>query len=73
MSENAIELKKEEAVITAKNLNAVRIFEQLGNDISEEYKILKNVVPLAERSRLELLNCELQNEKLEFIVKKFQE
>ena len=34
------DLKREEAEITGKNLNAVRTFQQLSNDISEEYKIL---------------------------------
>jgi len=31
---------REAAEITAKNLDAARTFQQLGNDISEEYKIL---------------------------------
>jgi hypothetical protein len=34
------DLKREEAAITAKNLNAAGTFQQLSNDISEEYKIL---------------------------------
>jgi hypothetical protein len=32
-------IKREAAEITAKNLDAARTFQQLGNDISEEYKI----------------------------------
>jgi transposase len=31
------DLKREEAALTAKNLNAVSTFQQLSNDISEEY------------------------------------
>src|SRR3954447_5448626 len=34
------DLKREAADITAKNLNAVSTFQQLSNDMSEEYKIL---------------------------------
>ena len=34
------DLRREEASLNAKNLNATRTFQQLSNDISEEYKLL---------------------------------
>lgn len=66
------DLRREEANITAKNLDAARIFEQLSNDISEECKILNQYRSSCKEERLELARLGLQKEKLELIVKKFQ-
>ena len=66
------DLKREEAAITAKNLNAARTFQQLSNDISEEYKILDKYRSSCKEERLELARLRLQKEKLESLVKQFQ-
>lgn len=66
------DLKREEADLTAKNLDAVRTFQQLGNDISEEYRILDQCRSSCRGERLELARLRLQKEKLELIVKQFQ-
>jgi hypothetical protein len=60
-----IDLKKEEAAITAKNLDAVRTFQQLGKDISEEYRILNQYRTSYKEECLELAKLRLQKEKLE--------
>ena len=67
------DLKREEAEITAKNLNAARTFQQLSNDISEEYKILNQYRSSCKEERLELAKLRLQKEKLESIVRQFQD
>ena len=46
------DLKREAAEITAKNLDAVGTFQQLGNDISEEHKILNQYRLSCKRSDL---------------------
>ena len=66
------DLKREEADITAKNLNAAGTFQQLGNDISEEHKILNQYRSSCKEERLELAKLRLQKVKLEFLVKQFQ-
>ena len=66
------ELKKEEAVMTAKNLNAARIFEQLSKDISEESKILEKRRSSYREEHIELSKLRIEKVNLEFIVKKFK-
>jgi hypothetical protein len=66
------DLKREAADITAKNLNAVSTFQQLSNDISEEYKILSQYRSSCKEERLELDKLRLQKVGLESIVREFQ-
>jgi hypothetical protein len=66
------ELKREEAALTAKNLNAVSTFQQLSNDISEEYNILNQYRSSCKEERIELARLGLQKEKLECLVRQFQ-
>lgn len=64
--------KREAAEITAKNLNAVRTFQQLSNDISEEYKILDQHRASRKELCLELNKLRSQKIGLESMVKRFQ-
>ena len=66
------DLKRKEAGMTAKNLNAVSTFQQLSNDISEEYKILSQYRLSCKEERLELDKLRLQKVGLESIVREFQ-
>jgi hypothetical protein len=66
------DLKREAADITAKNLNAARTFQQLSNDISEEYKILSQYRSSRKEECLELDKLRLQKVGLESIVREFQ-
>ena len=66
------DLKREEAEMTAKNLNAVRSFQLLSNDISEQYRILWEYRISCKEERLELAKLRLQKEKLESVVRQFQ-
>ena len=66
------DLNREAAEITAKNLNAVRTFQQLSNDISEEYKILDQHRALRKELCLELAKLRLQKSKLESFVRQFK-
>ena len=53
-------------------MNGAGTFQQLGNDISEEHKILNQYRSSYREERLELARLRLQKEKLELIVKQFQ-
>jgi hypothetical protein len=66
------ELKEEEAVMTAKNLNAARIFEQLSNDISEASKILEECRSRYRNEHIELSKLRIEKLNLDFIVKQFE-
>src|SRR6476620_11504384 len=66
------DLKREAAALTGKNLNAVSTFQQLGNDISEECKILSQYRSSRKEECLELDKLRLQKAGLESIVKEFQ-
>ncbi|MGA7899577.1 MAG: hypothetical protein WCA39_12030, partial [Nitrososphaeraceae archaeon] len=66
------ELKHEEASLNSRNLDAARIFQQLGNDISEEYKILNQYRSCYKEERLELAKLRIQKIKLESLVRQFQ-
>jgi hypothetical protein len=66
-----IDLKKEEAAISAKNLEAAGTFQQLSHGISEEYKILDRYRSSCKEELLELGKLQLQKEKLESVVKEF--
>lgn len=66
------ELKRKEADLTAKNLNAARTFQQLSNDISEESKKLDQYRSTLSKERLELAKLQIQKEKLESVVRQFQ-
>ena len=66
------DLNREAAEITGKNLNAVRTFQQLSNDISEEYKILDQHRALRKELCLELAKLQLQKSKLESFVRQFK-
>ena len=66
------DLKREEASLNARNLIAAQTFQQLSNDISEEYKILNHYRSSCQEERLELAKLRLQKVKLESLVKQFQ-
>ena len=51
--------------MTAKNLNAAGTFQQLSNDISEQYNILDKYRSSCKEERLELARLRLQKVKLE--------
>ena len=53
-------------------MNAVSTFQQLSNDISEEYKILSQYRPSLKEECLELDKLRLQKAGLESIVREFQ-
>jgi hypothetical protein len=65
-------LKREEATLTAKNLNATKTFHQLSNDISEEYRILNQYHSTCKEERIDLAKLRLQKVKLESLVRQFQ-
>ena len=65
------DLKREEASLNARNLDAARTFQQLSNDISEESKILNQYRSSCKEERLELAKLRLQKEKLESVVRQF--
>ncbi len=67
------DLKREAAEITAKNLDGARTFQQLSRDISEEYKILEQHRTSCKEERLELARLRLQKEKLDSVVRQFQD
>ena len=67
------DLKRDEADLTAKNLNAVGIFQRLSNDISEESKILNQYRSSCKEELLELGKLRLQKEKLESLVRQFND
>ena len=54
------DLKREEATLTAKNLNAVGTFQRLSNDISEEYRLLNQYRTTREEEHLELDKLRIQ-------------
>jgi hypothetical protein len=66
------DLEREAAALTGKNLNAVSTFQRLGNDISEEYKILSQYRSSRKEECLELDKLRLQKAGLESIVREFQ-
>ncbi|MGA7897770.1 MAG: hypothetical protein WCA39_02795, partial [Nitrososphaeraceae archaeon] len=66
------DLKREEASLNARNLIAAQTFQQLSNDISEDYKILNHYRSSRQEERLELAKLRLQKVKLESLVKQFQ-
>ena len=70
--EQKCQILKRKAEITAKNLDAARTFQQLSNDISEEYKILDQNRASRKEERLELDKLRLQKSKLESFVRHFQ-
>ena len=53
-------------------MNAIRTFQQLSNDISEESKIVDQYRVSCKEERLELAKLRLQKVKLESLVKQFQ-
>ena len=65
-------LKREEADLTAKNLNAASAFHQLSNDISEESKIVDQYRTSCKKERLELDKLRLQKIGLESMIRQFQ-
>ena len=65
-------LKREEADLTAKNLNVARTFHQLSNDISEESKIVDQYRTSCKKERLELDKLRLQKIGLESMIRQFQ-
>ena len=66
------DLKREEASLNSRNLNAARTFHLLSNDISEESKILNQYRSSCKEECLELAILRLQKVKLESLVKQFQ-
>ena len=58
--------------MTAKNLYGARTFQLLSNDISEESKILNQYRSFCQEERLKLAKLRLQKEKLESVVRQFQ-
>lgn len=72
MERKCQDLKREEADMTAKNLDAAGIFQQLSNDISEISKILDKYRSSCKEERLELAKLRLQKVKLESLVRHFQ-
>ena len=66
------DLKREEAFLNAKNLNAAKTFQQLSNSISEEYKILEQYRLSYQDERLGLAKLRIQKIRLECTVKQFQ-
>ena len=65
------DLKREEASLNSKNLDAARTFEQLSSDISEESQILNQYRSSCKEERLELTKLRLQKEKLESVIRQF--
>ncbi|HEY7081637.1 MAG TPA: hypothetical protein VH500_18240, partial [Nitrososphaeraceae archaeon] len=66
------DLKREAADLTTKNLNAAGTFQQLSNDISEISKVLVKYRSSCKGERIELARLSLQKEKLESLVRHFQ-
>ncbi len=66
------DLKREVADLTTKNLNAAGTFQQLSNDVSEISKVLDKFRSSCKGERLELARLSLQKEKLESLVRQFQ-
>jgi septal ring factor EnvC (AmiA/AmiB activator) len=60
-------LKREQASLHAKNLNAANTFQQLSNDISEEYKTLNQYRASSREESLNLAKLRIQKVNLEFI------
>ena len=54
-------------------MNAVGTFQQLSNDISEESKIIDQYRSSCKEERLELAKLRLQKEKLESLVRQFND
>jgi hypothetical protein len=67
------DLKREEAALTAKNLNAAGTFQQLSNDISEISNVLDRYRTSCEKERLELDKVRLQKIGLESIIRQFKD
>jgi len=65
------DLKREEASLNSRNLDAARTFEQLSSDISEESQILNQYHSSCKEERLELTKLRLQKEKPESVVRQF--
>jgi hypothetical protein len=61
-------LKRKAVGLTTKNLNAVITFQQLSDDISEEYKILNQHRSSCKEERLEVDKLHLQKIGFEYIV-----
>jgi hypothetical protein len=66
------DLKREEASLNSRNLDAARTFHLLSNDISEEFKILNQYRSSCKEERFELARLQLQKEKLESVIRQFQ-
>ena len=66
------DLKREEANIIAKNLNAAKTFQMLSDDISEQYRLLEEYRASCKEERLKLDNLRLQKVELECMVREFQ-
>jgi septal ring factor EnvC (AmiA/AmiB activator) len=66
------DLKREEADVTAKNLNAARTFQMLSDDISEQSRLLEEYRSSCREVRRELDKLRLQKIELESFVRQFQ-
>jgi hypothetical protein len=66
------DLRREKASLNAKNLNAARTFQQLSNDISEEYKLLEQYRLSCKEEHIELAKLRIQKIRLESNVKQYQ-
>jgi hypothetical protein len=64
-------LKREEACLNVRNLNAARTFQQLSNNISEENRILDHYRSSCIEERLKLAKLRIEKVRLESIVKQF--
>ncbi len=67
------DLKREEASLTSRSLEASRTFQQLTGDISEKHEILNQYRSSCKEERLELAKFRLQREKLESVVRHFHD
>ena len=66
------DLKREEASLRANNLNASKNFQQLGNDITEEHRILDHYRDLRIEEHLGLTKLRIENVRLQTVVKQFR-
>ena len=66
------DLRREEALLTANNLHASKTFEQLGNDISEEHRLLNHYRDLCTEEHLALTRLRIEKVRRESIVKQFR-
>jgi hypothetical protein len=66
------DLKREQASLNAKILNAAKTFQQLSDDISEEHKTLNQYRSSSREESLDLAKLRIQKVNLEYMVKQFQ-